>query len=296
LRPHSLKSFSANFKSWLRFLAGLLSRIPSGAYLLSLLYFYTSIVRTGRRVKVFCDGRGWYRVENKVWIALGPIFPLGTGLARDWQPDGEDVFALRRKWWVRHYHPHDGDVILDVGAGLGEDTWVFSKAVGPKGKVVSVEAHPTTFQFLKDFVRYNHLHNVVPCFFAASGAGGSVIISDNPPEDWQLNSISSVDFSSSQQGHRVPAQRIDDLAFISQIPRLAFMKMNIEGAELLALEGAEKTLAKTQHVCVCCHDFLGPASQTKQRVVQNLSRAGFVLYDSPPGSPPYEQDFVYGRK
>ena len=39
--------------------------------------------------------------------------------------------------------------ILDIGAGVGEDTLAFSKDVGPGGRVLSVEAHPGTFRMLE---------------------------------------------------------------------------------------------------------------------------------------------------
>ena len=49
----------------------------------------------------------------------------------------------------------------DVGAGKGEDTMVFSKAVGLKGRVLAVEAHPITFRCLELFRELNDLSNVI---------------------------------------------------------------------------------------------------------------------------------------
>ena len=56
-----------------------------------------------------------------------------------------------------------GDVAIDVGAGAGEETLTFSRAVGPNGKVVSIEGHPRTFRCLEAMVRYNRPENVVAC-------------------------------------------------------------------------------------------------------------------------------------
>ena len=244
----------------------------------------------------FWEGKTWYRVEPKVLIPLGPLFPVGTGIARYGLPNGEEIFGPRREWWFRHYRPAEGDTILDIGAGMGEDAWVFSHAVGEKGRVIAVEAHPATYQILQDFIRYNRLTNIDPRFGAVSKESGHAMITDRPKSDWQLNSVSFGPDASPETGYRVPAFRLDALVFALESPRVAFMKMNIEGAEVLALEGARLALAKTQHICVCCHDFLGPATATKKDVCRLLQACGFDLFFTDAGSPPYEQDFVYGKK
>ena len=283
-------------RSCFRRAAQIMTWLPGGASLLSFFYFCLSSWKGGRPLRIFWDGHGWYRVESKVSIPLGPNFPAFSGLVRHALPEGDEIFSLRRKWWFRHYHPKQGDVILDIGAGYGEDTWVFAQAVGPEGRVLSVEAHPSTFLFLTSFIRYNRLPNVVPLSVAVSRTGGYVSISDHEAEDWQLNSISLSPPHRSPRGHRVPAQRIDEIPFVHQCPRVAFLKMNIEGAEVLALEGAPEALSRTQQVCICCHDFLGPATATKQAVCRLLQAAGFELFFTPSDSPPYERDFVYGKK
>lgn len=46
-----------------------------------------------------------------------------------------------------------GDVIVDIGAGAGEETLTFSGAIGPTGKVISIESRPRTYHCLKALVR-----------------------------------------------------------------------------------------------------------------------------------------------
>jgi len=288
------------FRFMLRYILRQVFRImtwfPGGACLLSLFYFFLSGVKGGRSMRVFWDGHGWCRVEPKVLIPLGPLFPLGTGIARDGLPNGEEIFGPRRKWWFRHYQPMEGDKILDIGSGMGEDTWVFSHAVGKRGRVIAVEAHPGTYQILRDFIRYNRLTNVDSYCGAVSMNSGQAIITDRPMSDWQLNSVSFDPNASPVAGHRVSAFRLDDLESVIGFSRIAFIKMNIEGAEALALEGARSTLFKTQHICVCCHDFLGPTTATKADVCRLLRACGFNLFFTDVNSPPYERDFVYGKR
>lgn len=68
----------------------------------------------------------------------------------------------------RFYWPKAGDTVIDIGAGVGSETVVFSKLVGRSGKVVSVEAHPRTHSFLLSLIRANSMDNVVPLHVAVS--------------------------------------------------------------------------------------------------------------------------------
>src|SRR5215510_4301634 len=51
-------------------------------------------------------------------------------------------------FWFGHYEPKAGHVILDVGAGRGEDVLPFSQKVGTTGKIVAIEAHAATYNHL----------------------------------------------------------------------------------------------------------------------------------------------------
>ena len=85
------------------------------------------------------------------------------------------------------YQPRPGDLIVGAGAGKGEDTIVFSRAVGPAGKVLSIEAHPITFCCLHLFCELNHLQNVAPTNFALVDSARPVAIESL--EGWHANRI-----------------------------------------------------------------------------------------------------------
>ena len=63
--------------------------------------------------------------------------------------------------WFHVYRPKAGDVVVEMGAGKGWDTLAFSRAVGPTDCVISIEAHPGTFEYLDRLCRINNLENVV---------------------------------------------------------------------------------------------------------------------------------------
>ena len=84
-----------------------------------------------------------------------------------WRRQAGIYVSDAREHWLRHYCAEEGDVIVEVGAGRGEDTLAFSRAVGKTGRVIAIEAHPGTYAILRRFCRLNGLSNVTPLHLAA---------------------------------------------------------------------------------------------------------------------------------
>lgn len=209
--------------------------------------------------------------------------------------------APRPEVWMRRtcdiffydYRPAPGDVVIDVGAGFGAETAVASGLVGQTGRVVAVEAHPRTFDRLADLVRLNpsmdnvRLHNI-----AASNTPGHVLLSDEAQPD--VNSVVKGGF---RKPLRVPAMTLDDLLRSDDIESIDLLKMNIEGAEVAALEGMQKSICRVHRLAVSCHDFLaerhGEQMRTKAFVSTFLRDNGFELRTRAHDPRPAVRDYVY---
>lgn len=265
-------------------------RRAAGRCLLSVLGSSAACLLTRRFVRIVHYDNCWFRKDSGADLPLGNSLRLYSGSMRGWKPGGEEILEERRAWWFRHYQPRAGDIVADIGAGRGEDVLVFSRAVGPTGHVVAIEAHPATAAILQSFVTRNNLPNVEVHKLAATEKTGTRFISDASGDQWQCASILG------EAGEPIPAGRLDDIETLREAERISFLKMNIEGAEVEALRGARAVLQKTDSVCICCHDFLGEQTKTKSKVCQLLSSSGFRIFASPPGTPPYESDFVYGTR
>ena len=142
-----------------------------------------------------------------------------------------------------------GDVVIDVGAGAGEETLTFSRAVASSGKVVCIEAHPRTYRCLKAMVDHNRLENVLLVHRAIVEPGRSTATIENS-SNYLANRLRD------SNGTAVPATTMDELVRELGLGRIRFLKMNIEGAERLAIQGMSQTLKQTEVVCIACHDFL----------------------------------------
>jgi FkbM family methyltransferase len=200
--------------------------------------------------------------------------------------------ATAREISLYGYTPRAGDVVFDIGAGTGAETLLFSRLVGASGRVVSIEAHPRTYKRMVDLCKVNELGNVTPLQFAVSDADGVIEISDLGSH--LHNTIVGRDGN----GIEVQARRIDTIATELGITRIDLLKMNIEGAERLAIQGMEKMLANTQHVCISCHDFLaddgGPEElRTKAFVRDFLADGGFRVTTRDEAADSWTRDYLY---
>lgn len=200
--------------------------------------------------------------------------------------------------WLYDYEPAHGDTVIDIGAGFGNDAVVFSRAVGPTGKVVAIEAHPVSFRKLLKTCKWSGLSNVVPIEVAVSEENGTAAITGD--DDDVGNAIGGGPDLSAYT-YEVTARRFDDLADEMRIGPIALLKMNIEGAERGALLGMSKTLQRTERVAIACHDFRAMRGEseffrTREFVRRLLEQAGFRLKFRDGDPRPYVADTIYGAR
>lgn len=219
----------------------------------------------------------WMHQENGVTFVDSPTLDYHPSIFSMWANEMEAATVNATDCWFYVYKPSLGDLIIDAGAGKGEDTIAFSKVVGPTGKVLSIEAHPITFRCLRLFCELNNLHNVTATNFAIIDGTRPMAIESQ--KGWQANRVVPIDTKDSIQ---VPGLSLDELVERENIRRVDFLKMNIEGAEALALRGMEETLRITRALCISCHDFRADNSEgeffrTKRLVQEAVKQAGFRI-------------------
>jgi FkbM family methyltransferase len=236
-----------------------------------------------------------YRRRDGYWVHR---YREGVTLARKPRvgPTVRQLDARARDYFLQEYVPRPGDTVVDVGAGVGAEMHLFSSLVGRRGRLYAIEAHPKTYAQLLRTCRANRTHNVEPVQLAITDQPGEIVISDD-----QKHIANTV--MRRGDGLRVPADTLDGFVEARGIARIDFLKMNIEGAERLALKGMRKSIAMTDNVCICCHDFLAdrpggsPDMRTKELVQRFLVENGFDIVDrAPEDRRPWSRDYVYGRR
>lgn len=148
-------------------------------------------------------------------------------------PDFEPFIRV----WFR---PRRGDVFVDIGSHVGKYAVAVAKIVGEEVIVVALEPHPETFKALRNNIELNRLQNVVILNVAAwnrseklnfhfGGSASEFSAYGNPEKD-------SVE---------IQAKPMDELLLHDlKLQRVDWIKIDVEKAEIEALEGLETTLRK----------------------------------------------------
>lgn len=151
-----------------------------------------------------------------------------------------------------------GDTVVDVGANHGMWTLALSGAVGGTGRVYSFEPVPFTFGVLQAVARRGHLGNVTLLNKGCSNQVGTLEMTvplqrSGSSDDLQAHLSQRRAQEDEEQGESVAVScemtTLDtELADASGV---ALLKLDIEGAELLALRGGAELLARERPAIVC---------------------------------------------
>lgn len=154
-----------------------------------------------------------------------------------------------------------GDICLDIGANVGYYTRLISDLIGSSGKVIAFEPHPRVFSLLQKNVGYRPNVYLLPK--AASDRVGRIDIYETPLESGGTSifqSRSSMVPASIEKElyprarerkrdvYQVETITVDEALTSLGIKQVNFVKMDIEGAEILALRGMVKTLYQSSQV------------------------------------------------
>lgn len=136
-----------------------------------------------------------------------------------------------------------GMTIVDIGAHLGQYTLLAASRVGPNGQVFAFEPHPRTFRFLQSNIERNGLISVVSAFpLAISDRSGEVVLHADLIQS-DFTSLTQVRDISDTEAVRIQMTRLDT---IHEDLCLDIVKVDVEGAELLVLDGMHESLRKSR--------------------------------------------------
>lgn len=132
-----------------------------------------------------------------------------------------------------------GGVFVDVGANAGIYSIIASRRVGAAGLVVAFEAARETYSNFTKHLDLNHADNVIPFNVAVGAEEGlaEMVVS----EDSGLSHLGKIERPKLEKTHRVAVVSLDrSLPALIEGRRIDLMKIDVEGAEMGVLRGAEK--------------------------------------------------------
>ena len=193
-------------------------------------------------------------LRGKKWIAGASTHGCWLG---SYELEKQTIFSRKIQ---------EGDVVFDVGANVGFYTLLAAQLVGPTGKVVAFEPVARNLRYLREHLRLNCTSNVVVIDAAVSNSEAEVNFDPSPNN-------SSGHFSS-DGALRVRTVRLDDIVFRDQLPPPDCVKIDVEGAELMVLLGAEQIVRqKKPWIFLATH-----SSRLHRECCQYLKAAGYRLH------------------
>ena len=177
----------------------------------------------------------------------------------------------------------EGDLCFDIGANLGNRTRCF-RHLGCR--VVAVEPQASCFRQLQRSYGKDHDTHLIHQALGRTGGTATMRVS----RDHVLTSLSDAFIertsasgrfanSSWDRTETVAVTTLDELIVRFGEPR--FIKIDVEGAELLVLMGAEKIMAERRPpIILAAHPTWLPDGATPERLIQLLHDRGYEIFDT----------------
>lgn len=142
-----------------------------------------------------------------------------------------------------------GDTVIDIGANIGYDTLLAAHCVGPRGRVLAIEASPRLF----DLLQANLALNDAPCVTAFNAAVcaevGDVAVFLH--DDSNLGGTTIVPAVAARRGAVLEAvvhgRPLADIVPVEAILSARMIKIDVEGAEFPVVSGFLPLLPRLSH-------------------------------------------------
>ena len=203
-------------------------------------------IRTGRAAGL--QWRRSHRYVNGYWLGQYEL-PIQDALARELKPN---------------------DTFYDVGANAGFFTLIAARIVGRNGKCIAFDPSPENVQNIREQLELNGFDGAEVHQEAIADRAGIVAFSFAAPGSAQGHLGAA---AAGEQSMDVNVTTLDAVARERGAPSL--VKMDIEGAEVRALEGAANVLRDVRPTWLI--ELHGP--DCARRVGEILSGAGYGFHD-----------------
>jgi FkbM family methyltransferase len=212
-------------------------------------------------------------------VLSGDFYGVGAQIMENGAYDPRDVFALKNLILCRREHFGDGVVALDGGANIGVHAVEWSRLMRGWGSVIAVEAQERVFYALAGNLTLHNAFNARAIWAALADTPGELAIPE--PDYTKQGSFGSFELKA-RVGSEFIGQPIDyakPTSTVKQImvdglglERLDLMKLDLEGMEAEALDGARETIARCKPIL-----FIETIKSDKDAISQALKAEGYIV-------------------
>jgi FkbM family methyltransferase len=242
--------------------------------------------------------KGKYRIINFLAPRLAPATnaPMEVKATHGFTMSLDLTEHLQQRAYYLGYHEHmivktfvdvitQGSCIFDLGANFGQFTLLAAQLTGSQGQVFAFEPEPNAFAALQRNVAVNSFAQIICRQAAVSEAPGAAVFYVVPATFSGTSSLarSAVEpyhYNFTQQ--MVAVERLDD--YCGQITRpVGLIKLDIQGAELPALRGAEKLLKEHRPAIILEVDEVVTTAfgYRAEDLGTYLQELGYILFSIP---------------
>jgi FkbM family methyltransferase len=187
----------------------------------------------------------------------------------------ERAFSVYEFWKTKLFLNvvRQGMIIVDVGVNRGYFSLLFAKLMNDKGKVLSFEPNPTSCFWFRKSIQANRYKCIKLFQYALSDKEGSA------PLYCGTYSGSSSLFPSlhtKKETITVKTRKLDNVLKDEGIDKVDILKIDVEGADLLVLKGAERLL-KRQNIKLAM-DVDVKSSQVRNQLFDFLKSCDFEVF------------------
>lgn len=187
-----------------------------------------------------------------------------------------NAFKLSNKYEY-FYRIKPDDIIVHIGAAIGLDVWYFCQLVdGTRGRIIAIEAYPDNCKILKENIRLNKWKQVKLIECGVWKHPGEMQMIKH--KRFTQHSMHSFSDRAKMGSVKVKVDTLDNIIYLNNITKINLLHMNIEGAEIEALEGATNTLKITRYCIISTHTT--EKGSTMPRVKSILEENGFKSRES----------------
>lgn len=164
--------------------------------------------------------------------------------------------------------------VVDIGANIGCYTLLMTRLTGPRGKIIAFEPDPDNYRLLTKNIKRNRIGNITAVQKAVSNQSGSarLFLNRGHRGDHRL-----FDHEGKRPFLEIETTTLDDQLAGNPVD---VIKMDIQGAELLALGGMAKTIARNTGLIIITEFspyHLEKCGASPSEFLDTLESAGFLL-------------------
>jgi len=174
-----------------------------------------------------------------------------------------------------------GDVALDLGANIGFSTLLMALRVGEGGRVEAFEPMPEVYKDLQANVKlFEQTHRggkitLHPVAVSDKAGVATFVLPSFFARNRGIGHLAHVPPTAEESGFPVELVRLDDV--LKDAPRVALMKVDVEGHEAAVFAGAEAML-KSGRIQTIIFEENSPYPAPSHRVLEQLGYSIFRLW------------------